>query len=285
VVFGCGYVGTAVAREAMTRGYRVIALTRNPAKAIALKEYGITTVVDDLASDHWHAAIRGPARYVLNAVSSGGGGVEGYRHSYLAGMNSIVRWAQSAGPIGTMLYTSSTSVYPQGDGAIVDESAPTEGTTERGAILCETERMLTDSRGVFERWFVLRLAGIYGPNRHHLLEQVRMGEVAGLGEHRLNLIYRDDIVRAIWCCFDAPPKVANQVFNVADDSPTPKRDVVAWLAEGLGCPEPRFTGEPAGGRRAVTPDRVIANGKIRAMLGWRPAFRDFRAGYSALLSC
>ena len=41
VVFGCGYVGGAVAREARERGMRVTALTRNAAKAIPLREAGI----------------------------------------------------------------------------------------------------------------------------------------------------------------------------------------------------------------------------------------------------
>jgi hypothetical protein len=33
----------------------------------------------------------------------------------------------------------------------------------------------------------------------------------------------------------------------------------------------------------VTPDRIIASGKIRRALGWAPRFADFRAGYADLL--
>ena len=285
VIFGCGYVGTAVALEALRRGVKVTALTRNATNAHVLREQGVATVIADLASDHWHAELRGPFTFALNCVSSGGGGLENYARSYRDGMRSIVAWMKGHGPVGTCVYTSSTSVYPQGEGVAVIETSSTDGASERGKIIRESEKTLVEAEGVCSRWFVLRLAGIYGPGRHHLLEQVRLGTVAGRGEHRLNLIHRDDIVRAIWSCFDSPTELANEVFNVADDAPTPKRDVVNWLAQRVGCPSPRFTGEPVGQRQTLTPDRLIVNRKIRDMLGWRPAFPDYRAGFNDLLSC
>jgi nucleoside-diphosphate-sugar epimerase len=284
VIFGCGYVGAAVAAQALAGGARVTALTRNEAKALVLREQGAEVVVADLASEGWHRAIPGAAEYVVNCVSSGGGGVEGYRHSYLQGMRSVLRWAETQGRVGTLVYTSSTSVYPQGGGVTVDETAPTGGHEERPRILVETETSLQEAPAACERWFILRLAGIYGPGRHHLLSQVRLGEAAGRGDHRLNLAHREDIVAAILAAFGAPTEIRSDVFNVADDAPTPKAEVVAWLAEKLALPVPRFTGEPAGGRRAVTPDRAIANAKLKAQLGWRPRFPSFREGYADVLS-
>src|SRR5688572_20634243 len=44
-IFGCGYVGPAVARCALTDGLRVTALTRNPASAIGLRVVDIDAVV------------------------------------------------------------------------------------------------------------------------------------------------------------------------------------------------------------------------------------------------
>ncbi len=283
VVFGCGYVGAEVARQGVARGLRVTALTRNAAKVVALRAAGIEAVVADLADAGWHAQVEGGADFVLNCVSSGGGGIEGYRHSYLAGMDSVLAWARTRGAAGTLIYTSSTSVYPQAGGATVNEGAATGGD-ERATLLLETENRLRENAGACTRWFVLRLAGIYGPARHHLLNQVRAGDVAGRGEHRLNLAHRDDIVAAVWACFTAPAAVANEVFNVADDAPTRKDEVVRWLAERLGVTPPAFSGEPAPGRRAVTPDRAIANAKLKAELGWRPRFPSFREGYETLLS-
>lgn len=284
MVFGCGYVGAEAARQAVARGARVTALTRNDAKADALRAGGVEVVVADLASGDWHGRVAGGADWVLNCVSSGGGGLEGYRQSYVAGMGSVLAWAKARGPVGTIVYTGSTSVYPQGGGVVVAETAPTDGGGERPRILLEAEDLLRGNDGATARWFVLRLAGIYGPGRHHLLEQLRAGEVAGRGDYRLNLIYRDDVVAGIWAAFGAEADVPNGIFNLADDGAATKAAMVGWLAARLGVPEPRFTGEPVSGRRAVTPDRVIANTKAKAVLGWRPAFPSFREGYEKILS-
>ena len=289
MVFGCGYLGGAVAREAVARGLRVTALTRNAVQAASLRAEGIATLEADLATESWHAAMAaaGPADFVLNAVSAGGGALENYRRSYVEGMASVLRWAATlpAAP-RTFVYTSSTSVYPQGGGAQVGEDASTSGASERGALLLEAERTLIGQIGLAaaSRWFVLRLAGLYGPARTHLVDQVRAGEVAGLGTHRLNLIHRDDARAAIWACFAAPSGIRHEIFNVADDAPAPKLEVTAWLAARLGLPEPRFTGEPVSPRRGLTPDRVIRNAKLRAVLGWRPRFPSFREGYENILS-
>ena len=284
VIFGCGYVGAEVARQAFARGLHVTALTRNAAKAIALRTAGVEAVVADLADTDWHARIAGGAEFVLNCVSSGGGGLGGYRRSYVDGMTSVLAWAKTHGAAGTLVYTGSTSVYPQGGGVRVDETAATAGAGLRAELLVAAEDLLRSAAGARARWFVLRLAGIYGPNRTHLVEQVRTGEVAGRGEHRLNLAHRDDIVAAIWAALAAPPAVRSEIFNVADDGAAPKAEIAAWLAARLGVPPPRFTGEPLAGRREVTPDRVIANDKIKTMLGWRPRYPTYREGYEKFLS-
>jgi len=305
VIFGCGYVGSALAQAAQARGMRVTALTRNVAKAAQLREAGVEVVVGDLAEAEWHRQVPSAPDFAVNCVSSGGGGIEGYRRSYVEGMASIVTWARRHGPVGTFLYTGSTSVYPQGDGRLVDELAPTEAAGEREQLLLEAESLLRGANGdvadgttrseteqegtrrqsqCWRRWFILRLAGIYGPERAYLIDQIRSGEVSGLGAHHLNLIHRDDAVAAVLACLEAPDAIADEIFNVADDGPAPKEAIVAWLAGRLGLPSPGFTGQPVGQRRSVTPDRRIGNAKLRGRLGWEPRYPTFREGYASLLS-
>jgi len=288
VIFGCGYVGSALARAAAGGGASVEALTRNPEKAAALRAAGLAkVVVADLSAADWHGQIAGGAEYVVNCVSSGG--ADAYRQSYVGGMQSVLAWAAKGGsPVGTLVYTSSTAVYPQGEGAVVDESSPAEVATPNGAIIRESEALLQHAPAVaVRRHFILRLAGIYGPDRHHLLDQLREGRplLGGSGDHRLNLAHRDDIVAAILACLWAPAPVGNDVFNVADSTPALRAEVVAWLAERLGRPVPGFDGA-ASARRGGAPmsDRIISNAKIQRVLGWRPQYADYRAGYEKLLS-
>jgi nucleoside-diphosphate-sugar epimerase len=282
VVFGAGYVGAAFAREAASRGARVWALTRNHAKAAALAADGIATVVADLAGSDWHARVPVEVDGVVNCVSSGGGGTAGYRHSYVDGLRSILAWGAGAREPGTLVYTGSTSVYPQDGGVRVDEQAPTEPAEGAAEILLEAEALARTWPG---RSFVLRLAGIYGPGRHHLLDALRNGAGAlpGAGNYRLNLVHRDDIVAALVCALTAPPEVTGGIFNVADDGAALKAEIAAWLASNLGVGAPTFTGAAAPGRRRITPDRVIANDRLKAVLGWRPRYSTYREGYAELL--
>ena len=290
VIFGCGYIGSALARVMTAAGARVTALTRNPAKAAALREMGLATIVAELSSTDWHAQMATDQDWVVNCVSSGGGGMEDYRRSYVGGMQSILTWLEQSGqPAGTFVYTSSTSVYPQGGGAIVDETATTAVVSPIVGALLEAENMLrAASSAGCTRWFILRLAGIYGPGRHYLLDQLRGGTetLVGSDSHRMNLTHRDDIVSAILACLVAPAAVANEIFNVTDSLPARKAEVVDWLARELGRSVPRFSNEATGNARRggePVPDRVISSEKIRATMHWAPRYRDFRAGYTAIL--
>lgn len=288
VIFGCGYVGSALAAQAALGGARVTALTRNSAKADALRSAGVSeVVVADLAGSDWHDRIAA-ADWVVNCVSAGSPTADGYRQSYVAGMRSIFGWAERrAQPVGTLVYTSSTSVYPQGGGAVVDETADPAPASANGRIIVESENLLRAApASVVRRWFILRLAGIYGPGRHHLLDQLRAGESPAGGPHRLNLAHRDDIVAAIFACLNAPGEIANEIFNVADEAPAPKDEVLRWLSARLGGLALAAGIAASGVRREgrVTPDRIISSARLRARLGWRPRFPDFRAGYENLLS-
>ncbi len=289
MIFGCGYVGTALAKVLLANGVRVGALTRNTEKATALRDSGLSEViVADLSDEAWHAQLSGSYEAVVNCVSSAGGGIAGYRKSYLEGQRSILKWAQGR-DIQTYLYTSSTSVYPQDGGVSVDETADTSEAPPTGQVLRESEQLLADAGNAFGAWYVLRLAGIYGPGRHYLLDLLRSGEsvIPGVGDTLLNLIHRDDIVAAI-CSALAHPQSANSgIYNVTDNHPATKAELVQWLAEQLQQASPSFDPSAVsprlqrrGGRM---PSRRISNLKLRQALGWAPKYGDFRAGYRALL--
>jgi len=81
--------------------------------------------------------------------------------------------------------------------------------------------------------------------------------------------------------FDAPAGA----YNLADDHPTSQNDVVAFAASLLNLPPPPFvaldTLSPMA-RSFYAENRRVANGKAKRVLGWTPAFADYRAGLRAL---
>lgn len=284
-IFGCGYVGTALARYLMDQGVRVGALTRNPDKAARLRMLGLAQVIEvELDSNNWHAQIEGRYAAVVNCVSSAGGGLEGYRKSYVDGQRSILEWAKTQA-IGTYVYTSSTSVYPQDGGETVHETADTSAAPPTGQVILESEAIL-ESAAFLKRWYVLRLAGIYGPGRHYLLDQLLAGacEIPGPGDHALNMIHLDDSVSAI--CAALSGRAASGIYNIADDGPATKAEVLTHLAESLGLPEPTFNPEIVSERLkrrgGHMPNRFVSNAKAKAALAWAPKYSSYREGYAAL---
>ncbi|MCC5022283.1 MAG: NAD-dependent epimerase/dehydratase family protein [Candidatus Synoicihabitans palmerolidicus] len=124
-----------------------------------------------------------------------------------------------------ILYTGSTSVYDQDGGIKVDETLPAKASDPRGEILIRTEATLREWSGT---WTILRVAGIYGPGRHYLLNALKAGrrEVAGRGNHHLNLIHLEDIVSAVLTVFSQSDRTGGRIFNVADDGRAIKAEVV-----------------------------------------------------------
>ena len=209
-IFGCGYLGTAFARLAIDDGMKVAALTRSHDTANSLRDLGVNPVIEaELDSTSWHRKLNPQQNFVLNCVGSSGGGLKGYHKSYVQGQSSILTWANEGG-VETYVFTSSTSVYPQSSGNWIDETFSHEGVSNYGKVLLDAERLLSDNAKGINRYFILRLAGIYGPGRHHLLDQLRKGymQTEDQVERHLNIIHRDDICSAIYACLFAPAEVS-----------------------------------------------------------------------------
>jgi len=67
-----------------------------------------------------------------------------------------------------------------------------------------------------------------------------------------------------------------------------KEALARWIAGRLGRPAPVFDpAAPAGPRVAkggrTQPSRLVATGRIRAELGWKPVFADVFAGLDPFL--
>lgn len=289
-IFGCGYIGSALAASALDRGWRVRALTRNRQKASALQEMGVQVLVDDLAERHWHRQWADRGDYIVNCVSASSSDPDGYYHAYHEGTKSIIHWTATGDGAPVLVYTGSTSVYPQTDGQSVGEEdvGDLDELTETARILREAEELYREPLPGISCAIVLRLAGIYGPGRHYLLDQLREGRSVfpGAGDFWLNLIHRDDAVSGIMAALERGPSAAHRIFNLADGQPFLKRDLVAWVAKALQLEPPRWDPDMKTARQTrrsntigKLPHRKILIDRARQELSWQPYYQDFRQAY------
>ncbi len=258
LIAGCGYLGLATARLFLAHAWEVAGLARSPQEAGDFPIF-----VGDLTDAASLTALP-ESDVVIHCASSGRGGAEEYRRVYLEGMRNLAQRFPSA----HFIFTSSTSVYAQNDGSVIDESSTAEPSRETGQLLRAAEEVALAAGGC-----VARLAGLYGPARSVLLQRFFSGEavIEDDGARTVNQIHRDDAASALVCL---AAKKAAGIFNVCDDSPLTQREIYTWLAEHFQRPIPPTGPVNPNRKRGVTNKRV-SNAKMRA-LGWAPQFPSFR---------
>lgn len=282
-VLGCGYVGAEFARQARAAGHDVLGVVRSEASRDKLRAEGLAAEAFDLHAGDWTLL---PKHFdaVVYAASTGGGGPEAYALAYDVGVKRALAWARDVGA-GSFVFTSSTGVYRQDDGGVVDETSPVGGAPTADAILGGEQAVLASG---FAQARVLRFGGLYGPGRHHLVDQLRRGDnvIGGRVDHFINYLHRDDAASSILAAIVSGPTGA-RVYNVGDGNPVTKEALAKWIAERLGQPSPIFDpAAPAGPRVAkggrTQPNRIVSTRLIRAELAWKPRFSDVFAGLSEL---
>jgi nucleoside-diphosphate-sugar epimerase len=279
LIVGCGYVGLPLGKELVRQRHEVFGLRRSATAEGKLKSAGIFPLLADVTKFEELQKLPRNFDWVVNCVAAGGD-VENYRQVYLQGTKNLIEWL-APNPPQRFVYTSSTSVYAQNDGSIVTEESPAEPSAETSKILVETENVL---REAFQQKkfpaVILRVAGIYGPERGHWFKQFLKGHahIEGDGARFLNMIHRDDLVGCIIAALKNGR--AGEIYNAADDEPVTQLNFFRWLAETLGKDLPPCAPENLERRRGVTNKRV-SNVKLKSELKHEFQFPDFRAGYAA----
>ena len=267
LIAGCGYVGQATADLLHERGWKVEGWTASPqsARQLGARPYSVRAV--DIADSAAVLAVREEFDVVIQCASSGGGEAEAYRRVYLEGARNLLH----AFPSARLLMTSSTSVYAQKHGDIVDETSPANPAHERGQILREVEEIVLSHGGM-----VARLGGIYGPGRSFFLRKLLAGEAMpdDAGDRFINQAHRDDIVSALFFLAEQRANVGRQIYNVVDDQPILARDAYQWLSTRLQRPLPSATGKVVSRRKRGDSNKRVSNKKLRA-LGWAPRYPNF----------
>jgi nucleoside-diphosphate-sugar epimerase len=282
LIVGCGYVGLPLGAELVRLGHEVSGLRRSAAAEGDLQAAGIQPLSGDVTQPDTLAKLPRGFDWVVNCVASGGGGVEDYRQVYWQGTRNLIDWL-SPHPPTKFVYTGSTSVYGQTDGLLVKETSATEPLAETTKVLLETEKLLLAA--VARQKFpavILRVAGIYGPERGHWFKQFLKGaaQIDGDGARVLNMIHRDDLTGCIIAALQRGR--GGEIYNAADDEPVGQRDFFQWLAEKLHKPLPPSAPEnPDAARRRGAANKRVSNRKLKTELGCQFKYPNFRQGYSA----
>jgi nucleoside-diphosphate-sugar epimerase len=271
LIAGCGYVGQAAADLFRAKNWGVEGWTRSAQSAALLsgKPYAVRAVnISQGAEVADCARATGEFDAVVHCASSGGGDAELYRQVYLNGVRNLLEIFSRS----KLLFTSSTSVYAQREGACVTEESETKPMRETSRILLEAERLVLDSGGI-----VARLAGIYGPGRSALLTKFLKGTatIDPQSDRFVNQVHRDDIASALLLLLNRSDQKA-EIYNVVDDEPILQSECYRWLAQRLNRPLPPI-GKSMQERKRGDSNKRVSNAKLRAQ-GWTARYPSFAQG-------
>jgi nucleoside-diphosphate-sugar epimerase len=281
LIVGCGYVGLPLGAELVRLGHEVFGLRRNVSAEKELKAAGITPLFADITKPETLEALPCEFDWVVHCVAAGGD-AEKYRQIYMEGTRHLLK-RLSVFPPKKFIYTSSTSVYGQNDGSQIKESSPAEPESETAKILVGTEKVLLEAfqRDKFPA-IILRVAGIYGPDRGYWFKQFLKNEARmdGDGSRFLNMIHRDDVVGCIVAALKSGRP--GEIYNAVDDEPVSQKNFFEWLGATLGkYPPPSVPENPAEDRKRGATNKRVSNRRLKMELGCQFKYPNFRKGYTA----
>jgi dTDP-D-glucose 4,6-dehydratase len=189
-------------------------------------------------------------------------------------------------------YLSTTGVYGNTNGEMVDETAPTRPTSQRSQNRLNAETQWLNLYNTHDLPIhVFRLPGIYGPGRS-ALDQVAAGRAQRIDKpgHQFSRIHVFDIKNTIMQSIANPNP--GRIYNVCDNEAASPADVTAYACKLLGVPAPvPIPYEVAA--KSMSPmalsfwqdNRRVDNTRIKLELGVQLSYPTYRDGLKQIFTC
>ena len=273
LMIGLGKIGLPVAKQLAAQGHCVIGVSRSKPTDLAFCDAITAKLPPDndhlyqenlhfVASDARALAIAQLSQWtsqisqICIIVSPDTPSLQDYRDSYYAIAEHVVRLGDHLPNLKRVVFISSTGVYGQNAGEVIDittpVSAPASATSQ---VILQTEQLL--QQHFKDKSVIIRPSGIYGQSRLRLLTMAK--KLAAQSANTAsdypsntwtNRIIDTDLVSIIVEVINADETVP--VYLATDNAPVPLYTVLNYLAtaQGLNLSLPCM--EPTTGKRIIT---------------------------------
>jgi nucleoside-diphosphate-sugar epimerase len=282
LIVGCGYVGKRLA-ERLANHWDLHAIVRSESSARNMPGLALTPIDLDVCELPPELVRAARNAMVLYLVPPPGQGVSDSRlERFLGSLGSAVP--------AMILYMSTTGVYGDCGGSLVNEQSPTRPGNDAArrrvaaedcvAQFCDANRC---------RSVVFRVPGIYGPGRLPIARLTR-GEpiIRPQDAPPGNRIHVDDLVSA---CVAAAQQPVSGTFNISDGNHASSTAFIEATASLAGLPPPQQI-PVAEARGQISPgmlsflceSRRVDNRRMLEELNFPLRYADYRIGIRASLS-
>ena len=233
-IIGCGYVGLEMSTQLQANDVTVYGIRRSDEGLNAVEATGARGIQADVTDPESLAAIPSVDTIIYTA-SSGRGDLEAAQSVYVEGLSNVItQFGERDEPPSRLIYTGSTGVLGDHDGAWVDETTPLSPPSEKARVLARAETVVKEkSREYGIDPLVARLAGIYGPGRYRIDRYLQKPVTPGYR----NLIHRDDVAGAVSHILRTGYQ-HHDVIHIADREPVERQQFATWLASQVGTDPP-----------------------------------------------
>jgi nucleoside-diphosphate-sugar epimerase len=283
LIIGCGYIGRALGARRLLAGDAVSGVVFTLESSLQLRKIGINPLALDLDQGVEQLPLEGEDRIFYLAPPPDAGVRDNRMGLFLGALRK-----QRLTP--RIVYVSTTGVYGDCRGELVDENRPVQATTDRARRRLDAELKLMEwgLQGEGEL-VILRVAGIYGPGRLPLarlrqgLPMIRESEAPWS-----NRIHADDLVTV---CEAAMERGGDgEIYNVSDGTPGNMAEYYNLVADLAGLRRPPVisraeaqTELPATMLSYLKESRRIDNRKMIHDLGVTLKYPTLREGLPASL--
>lgn len=202
---------------------------------------------------------------------------EAYRHSYLHPAQAVCASARKWAPQCHLIFVSSTSVYGQDSGELLDEKSLAEPERGTAQVLVQAEQEIARSNNP---WSVIRFSGIYGLGRERLIAKVGDAQFTKPENASwTNRIHSEDcagVLAQLLQNTKTTTKGAGLLIGT-DSKPALNTQVEKWLAGEMGIDYPDFDAEDV-----LVKGKRCSNKKLLDS-GYRFMYPSYREGYRELI--
>jgi len=259
-ILGCGWLGEPLARHLGSLGYKVKGSTTHPEKTFTLKQNGIEPFLLEVAPPLKGKQIKEffqSETLFLNIP---------FKRSlpdpslYQKQIEAVIKETRSS-PVSSVIFASSTSVYPDNIGA-AQEDAVLRSHDLRSKVLLDIERSLLSEKKF--RSTILRFAGLVGGDRkigQFLAEDKDVENPEG----PVNLVHLEDCVRVVSRVIEQG--IGGEIFNVCADTHPTRREIYTKASMKLGLAPPQF-------KEMEARVKIVSNEKLKQRLNYKFLYPD-----------
>jgi nucleoside-diphosphate-sugar epimerase len=237
LIVGCGDIALRVVPLLQTH-YRMLGLYRNLDSTSHLRLHGIIPIYGNLDLPRSLKKLAGIAQLVLHLAPPSNQGLYDRRTAHL--LSALTRRTERQTRIlpQRFIYISTSGVYGNCQGALIDETYPVHPENDRAIRRIDAERQIrTWGKRNHIPVSILRVPGIYAANRLPLT-RLREGHPALLDteDSYTNHIHADDLARII--CAALQHAKPNRIYHTCDDSHLKMGEYFDLVADHFALPRP-----------------------------------------------